>query len=240
MPLVAETTFNEIADGIYRIATHLDGFDAPMGIEFCQFLVNADEPLLVHTGMRQLFPDVAAAIARVVALSRLRWVTFGHVEGDECGAINDLLTVAVHAEVAFGTLGCLATVNDLAIRPPRPLADGETLDLGGRRLRQIPTPHVPHNWEAQVFYEEVTGTLFCGDLLGQAGRVPAVTADLDIVERAMSTAVTLTSASPGPAMAVTLRRLAELEPLTLAVMHGASFCGDGAAALRLLADVHGR
>ena len=46
------------------------------------------------------------------------------------------------------------------------------LDLGGKLVQQIPTPHVPHGWEAQVLFERTTGTLLCGDLLSQVGSGP--------------------------------------------------------------------
>ena len=47
-----ETTTTEIADGIHRIST----FIPDPGMPFNQYLVVADEPLLFHTGQRQLFP----------------------------------------------------------------------------------------------------------------------------------------------------------------------------------------
>ena len=230
------TVIDEIADGIYRIAKHLDGFGSATGVDVCQFVVDAEEPLLVHTGMRDMFGDVLAACSRIHAIERFRWLTFSHVEGDECGAINEFLGAATRAHVVFSTVGCAATVDGLAVRRPVRLDDGETLDLGGRRIRAIATPHVPHNWEAQLLYEEVTGTLFCSDLLAQAGRTAALTTDLGVVERAAATRVSLASAPPGPAVPDTLRELAKLEPSTLAAMHGSSLNGDGGAAFRLLAD----
>src|SRR5881227_1909207 len=138
-----QPTANEIADGIYRIATFVPEI-GPDGFTFNQFLVAADEPLLFHTGPRAMFPLVAEAVARVLPVETLRWVTFGHVESDECGAMNMWLAAAPESQVAFGELGCMVSLNDLSDRPPRPLADGEVMDLGGKRVRQIATPHVPH------------------------------------------------------------------------------------------------
>src|SRR6266545_8092798 len=102
-----DTRLDEIADGIYRISTHLaDAAPAHGGLTVNQFLVLADEPLLFHTGLRATFPAVVAALARVLPVPQLRWLSFGHVEADECGAMNLLLAVAPRAEVAFGELGC--------------------------------------------------------------------------------------------------------------------------------------
>ena len=167
-----KTSTHEIADRIYRLSTCVPDA-APGGFTFNQFLIDADEPLLFHTGPRRMFPLVSEAVARILPLERLRWITFGHVESDECGAMNEFLAAAPRAEVAHGALGCMVSLDDLCDRPPRKLADGEVIDLGGKRVRHIDTPHVPHNWEARVLFEETTGTLFCGDLFTHAGDGPA-------------------------------------------------------------------
>src|SRR3954451_9647228 len=166
-----ETQVAEIAPDVYRLSTYVG--DA--NLVFNQFLVDAEEPLLLPTGLRALFPLVSAAVERVLPVERLRWITFGHLEADECGAMNSWLTAAPRSEVAHGALGCAVSVNDLADRPPRPLQDGDVLDLGSRRLRRIETPHVPHGWDAGLLYEETTSTLLCGDLFTALAESAALT-----------------------------------------------------------------
>src|SRR6516162_10186649 len=161
-----ETTTTEIADGIHRISTFVEN----PGMHFNQYLVVADEPLLFHTGGRALFRAVSEAVGRIIPASSLRWISFGHVESDECGSMNDWLAAAPRAQVVHGQTACLVSLNDLATRPPRALADGEVIDLGGRRVRWIDTPHVPHAWESGLMFEETTATLFCGDLFTHTGR----------------------------------------------------------------------
>ncbi|HEY8544732.1 MAG TPA: MBL fold metallo-hydrolase [Acidimicrobiales bacterium] len=236
MHVTDTTVVDEIADGIHRISTFVPDM-VPGGFTFNQFLLTADEPLLFHTGLRGMFPLVAEAVATVTPVEGLRWITFGHVESDECGAMNTWLTAAPGSQVAHGALGCAVSLNDMCDRPPRPLADGEVLDLGGKRVRQISTPHVPHGWEAQVLYEEVTGTLLCGDLFTQAGPAPALTTG-DLVEPAMATEAVFRSTCLAPQTGATLRSLADLAPTTLAIMHGASFQGDGRQALLDLAGAY--
>ncbi|NGO14279.1 MBL fold metallo-hydrolase [Streptomyces sp. HC44] len=234
-----DTRIDEIAEGIYRISTHFPEIAPPAGFTFNQFLVAAEEPLIFHTGMRATFPAVSEAIGRVLPVERLRWVTFGHVEADECGAMNEFLAAAPHAEVAHNALGCAVTLNDLASRPPRPMNDGESLDIGGsqvrRIVRNINTPHVPHNWESRLLFEERTRTLFCGDLFTHIGNGPAVTGD-NLVELALESEETFRQISCLTATTTALRSLADLRPTTLAVMHGSSFNGDCAGALKDLAD----
>lgn len=232
------TTTDEIADGIYRFSTCVPDA-APGGFTFNQFLIDADEPLLFHTGPRGMFDLVSEAIARVVPLPRLRWITFGHVESDECGAMNEFLAAAPQAQVAHGAIGCMVSLNDLCDRPPRALADGETIDLGGKRVRHIDTPHVPHNWESRLLFEESGGTLFCGDLFTQAGDGPALT-DSDIVGPALAAEEMFRFSALSPMTAPTIRRLAGLRPNALALMHGSSTRTNCAAALTDLADAYDR
>ena len=228
-----QTDVQEIADRIYRLSTFVPDV-TPLGFTFNQFLIDADEPLLFHCGHRAMFPLISPAAAKVVPLDRLRWISFGHVEADECGAMNQWLGAAPRAQIAHGQLACEVSLNDLADRPPRALADDETLDLGGRKIRFLYTPHVPHGWEAGVIYEETTGTLFCGDLFTSAGRCPALT-EGDIVEPAIKAEQMFHAMTMAPNTTPVLERLAALEPRTLALMHGPSFRGDAAAALRALA-----
>ena len=233
-----ETKLDEIADGIYRLSTYVPEVVPPAGFTFNQFLIAAEQPLLFHTGPRGMFPLVAEAVARVVPVESVRWITFGHVEADECGSVNMWLAAAPQAEVAHGALGCDVSLNDMCDRPPRPLADGEVIDLGGKRVRHIDTPHVPHGWEARVLFEETTGTLLCGDLLSQlGGGGPALTTD-DLVEPAMAAEGMFRASSMAPDTADVMRRLGDLSPTTLAVMHGLSYSGDGAKALYDLADAY--
>jgi len=230
-----QTVVHPIAEGIYRLSTFVPEVAAPHGFTFNQFVVEADQPLLFHCGTRALFPLVSAALTNLMPVDRLRWISFGHVEADECGAMNLWLDAAPKATVLYSALGSAVSVADLADRAPRVLAEDEVLDLGGKRVRLIATPHVPHGWEAQVLFEETTATLFCGDLFTHAGNPDPVTED-DIVGPAIEAERIFRSTSLGPFTAPTIRRLSQLNPQTLALMHGSSYWGDGAAALNRLAD----
>ncbi len=224
------TTVDEVGDDIYRLST----FVPDANLSFNQILVNGEEPFLFHTGLRALFPLVSEAVTRVIPVEALRWISFGHVEADECGSLNQWLAAAPHAEVAFGAIGCMVSVNDLADRPPRPLADGDVLDLGGKRLRYLATPHVPHAWEAGLFHEEVTGTLLCGDLFTQMGENPALS-EGSPMEATVAAEDIFGYSCLGPSTVATVERLAELEPHALATMHGPTHVGAAGTWLRDLA-----
>lgn len=231
-----ETNIHEVAEGVYRLST-LVPEAAPGGFAFNQYLIDGDEPMLFHTGARGLFPLVSEAVGKVIDVSSLRWISFGHVEADESGSMNEWLAAAPKAAVVFNPLGCMVSVGDLADRPPVQATD-DPIDIGGHRLRIIPTPHVPHGWEAQVMFDETTGTLFCGDLFTQTGAGPALVHDTDIVGPAIAAEDIFGATALTPNTAPTIRSLADLAPRTLALMHGPASAGDGARALLDLADAY--
>jgi flavorubredoxin len=226
-----QTVVDEIAPDVYRLSTYVE----PADLVFNQYLVAAEEPLLFHCGGRQLFPQVSEALARVLPVQRLRWISFGHVESDECGSMNSWLAAAPHAEVVHGVLGVMVSLADLADRPPRTLTDGEALDLGGKVVRWLDTSHVPHGWESGLLREEQSGTLFCGDLFTATGRHPAISGT-EPVEPAMAAEDRFHATALTPDTAPTIRRLGADPPSTLALMHGPAFSGDTVAALNELAD----
>jgi flavorubredoxin len=235
-----ETKIAEIAAGIYRLSTFVPEIAPPAGFAFNSFLIRGEQPLLFHTGLRKMFPLNRDAVAKLMPVDKLRWIAFGHYEADECGAMNEWMTVAPNAQVVHGQTGVMVSLNDMSDRAPRALADGEEIDLGGgKRVRYIDTPHTPHGWDAGVMYEESTGTLLCGDLFTQLGDNPPLTSG-DIVGPAIAGENLFQYSALSPGMGSAIRRLAPLKPKTLALMHGPSFQGDGAAALNALADDYER
>jgi flavorubredoxin len=232
----SRTNVHEIASGIYRISTPVDMDGIANGFTFNQYLVVDDEPLLFHTGPRGLFPDVRDAVATVLPVPRLRWIGFSHVEADECGSLNQWLAAAPEATPLCGQVAAMVSMNDLADRAPRALADGESLSLGTRRVTWLDTPHLPHAWECGFLHESHTRTLLCGDLFTQGGSgLPALT-ERDILGPSEAFRGPMDYYSHTPDGRRHLERLASLAPTTLACMHGSAWRGDGGALLRALAD----
>ena len=152
--------------------------------------------MLFHCGHRKQFSNVSAAVAKLLPLDKLRWISFGHFEADECGAMNEWLAASPLAQVVHGVVGCRVSIDDMADRAPLALSGGDILDLGGRRIRFIDTPHVPHGWDAGVIFEEETSTLFCGDLFAHGGDRAALT-ESDIVEPSVTPAALSLCRKPG-------------------------------------------
>jgi flavorubredoxin len=229
----SKTRIDEVAEGIYRISTPVSV--VPGGFSFNQYLVVDEEPLLFHTGPRRMFPLVREAVAAVLPVERLRHVGFSHFEADECGSLNELLAVAPQATPLCGRIAAMVSLDDVADRKARALADGETLVLGRHTVRWLDAPHVPHAWECGFLFEEATRTLLCGDLFTQPGaeHAPVTSADIlgpsEVMRGALDYWAHAASTRP------TLERLAELRPTTLACMHGSAWTGDGAGLIRELA-----
>lgn len=231
-------TVTEIAPDIYRISH----FVPEINLQFNEFLVKDDEPLLFHTGQRAMFPLIREAVATVIDPATIKWLGFSHFEADECGALNEWLNLAPQAQPVCSLVGALVSVNDFASRPAKGMTDGEILATGKYRFRLLHTPHVPHCWEAGMFFEEENKTLLCSDLFHQNGDVEPLTHS-DVVGRARQTLIDYQAGPFANYMPYTqhtdqaLNRLAELRPKTIAAMHGSAFAGDGERALHDLTVV---
>lgn len=228
----------EIAPQVFQITEFLP----QLNMQFSHFLVRDEAPLLFHTGYRSMFPVVRDAVAKLIDPAKLRWISFGHFESDECGSLNEWLTIAPQAEAACSLIGAYVNLQDFALRPPRPMLPEDVIETGTLRFRYISTKHVPHGWDAGVLFEETQRTLFCSDLFHHNGDVEPVT-QASVAERSHATLRELQKglfAGYIPFNAETervLHSLAELRPRTLALMHGSSFTGDGMQALGDLAIV---
>ncbi|MFO1285041.1 MAG: MBL fold metallo-hydrolase [Burkholderiales bacterium] len=228
------TNLHEIAPSVYRINTPV-ALPGGARFNFNQYLVDDDDPLLFHTGPRALLPHVDEAIRRVIPIERLRYVAFSHFEADECGSLNDLLAAAPQAVPVASRIAAMVSVDDVAIRPARALADGEILATGRHRYRWIDTPHVPHGWESGLMMELTTRTLFAGDLFTQGGDGAVPVTDGDILGPSESFRRSMDYYAHAPTTSAILERLAREEPRFLACMHGSAWRGDGGALLRALA-----
>jgi flavorubredoxin len=234
------TNVHEIAEGIFRISTPIPPSVMPGGFTFNQFLVKDDDPLLFHTGPRRMFPLVREAVTHLLGdVAKLRYVGFSHYESDECGSLNDWLALAPRAEAVCSMVGAMVSVNDMADRPPRPLADGAELSLGKKQIRWLDAPNLPHNWECGYMFESTTRTLLCGDLFTRGGHdLPPVT-EGDVLGPAEAMRKGMGGVAIEKDTRALLTKLASTEPTTLALMHGSSYRGNGAKALLALADALG-
>ena len=229
------TNIEEISDRIYRINTPVM-FENGLGFSFNQFIIRDDESLLFHTGPRKMFELVHEAVKTVLPVEEIRYIAFSHVEADECGSLNQWLAAAPQAVPVCGSVAAMVSIEDLADRKPRALADGEEICLGDHLVTWMDAPHMPHAWECGFLTEEKTKTLLCGDLFTQGGADnPAIT-ESDILGPSEEFRHRMDYFSHTRNAGVLLEKLAATSPGTLACMHGSAWHGDGAKLLRALAQ----
>ncbi len=228
----------EIAPDVFRLSLFIPEAD----LQFNQFVVRDDEPLLFHTGMKSIFPQVREAVSQLIDPAKLRHIGFSHFEADECGSLNEWLAIAPDAQAVCSLVGAEVSINDFASRPARGLTDGETFSTGKYRFRLLHTPHLPHCWDAALLFEETERTLFSSDLFHQLGEVEPLT-DVSIIDRVRQALIDYGSTPLAGYMPYTrqteahLQKLIDLKPATIAAMHGSSFSGDGSQAIREFGEV---
>jgi flavorubredoxin len=232
------THIDEIAPDVFRLSLYVPEID----MQFNHFLVRDEKPMLIHAGLRKMFPALRDAIATLIDPTQLGYLAWSHFESDECGSLNDWLQIAPKAEPVCTLVGKLVSVDDFSIRPARGMTADDVLCTGKYRYRFYPSPHIPHGWDAGVLFEETQKTLFCSDLFHHFGDVaPLTSSDLigptrqamgKMQEGPLASYMPYTRATEG-----VLRSLAELKPQTLAVMHGSSYAGQGDRLLVELAGV---
>jgi hypothetical protein len=118
-------------------------------------------------------------------------------------------------------------VSDATDRPVRAMTDGESVELGGKRVLWFDTPHLPHGWDCGYLGEATTRTLLCGDLLTQPGAEVPVLTPGDVLGPSESMRAHMDYYAHGRDTQKQLERLAAFEPRVLACMHGSAFEGDG-------------
>lgn len=232
------TTITEIAPDLFRLSIYVP----ELQLQFNHFLVRDEQPLLFHAGLRQMFPQLREAVASLIDPAQLRYVAWSHFESDEVGGLNHWLELAPQAEPVCSFVGKVVSVDDFALRPARSMGSDDVLTTGRYRFRFQPTPHLPHGWDAGMLFEETQKTLFCSDLLHQFGDGVPLTSD-DLIASSLAAMQQMQQSPLASYLPYTrqsqglLAGLAQLQPATLATMHGSSFAGDGGRVLNDLAEV---
>jgi glyoxylase-like metal-dependent hydrolase (beta-lactamase superfamily II) len=145
------------------------------------FLIRAQQPLLIDTGLSALRDHFVEQVAESIDLQDLRWIWLTHTDPDHIGALAPLLERAPNAKVVTTFLG----MGKMGLHQPLPpdrvflLNPGQVLDLGDRAV----SAHSPPTFDAPettMAFDHATGALFSSDCLGAAMQAPAERAgDID-------------------------------------------------------------
>jgi len=205
---------SEIKDGIYRIS----GFVGDYGITFNQFLIDDEQPTLIHTGPIGMYSQIEERIKEVIPLERLANVAFLHFESDEWGGMAFLKSPGV--KLLCSDLSSKLNLTGWQGIPSDHIAfwDGETLKTGKRTLKFIMTPHV-HHWDSMMIFEESTKSLFTSDLFIQPGNNKPVMSE-DLSESMISLYKAIGIFASEKPVRQTTTRLEKLAPEMVFPMHG--------------------
>lgn len=208
---------DEIQPDIFRIAI----FSPDSIVSFNHFLIRDDQPALVHTGLRSLFPLVLEAVSKVIDPKNLRYFFFSHFEPDECGNLNQWFDIAPNSVACVNNI-CNMSMQDFADRPCQVLKDGDRITLGQHEIVLLETPHFPHNWEASLFFDSSTKSLFSSDLGTQKG-FPQEGADRGVdLDEIVMLQKRLGYMPTGAEQARGIARIGQLDLSVMLPMHGNS------------------
>src|SRR5690606_34320631 len=99
------------------------------------------------------------------------YVVVNHLEPDHTGWIESFRAIREKFQIVTSEKGKPLLEAFYGITEDiRTVRTGDTLDLGGRRLKFAEIPHV-HWPESMVSFDEKTGTLFTCDAFGSFGKV---------------------------------------------------------------------
>lgn len=155
----------EVADRIWWVGHHLDGDPFQCHV---YLLENDDQSVLFDPGGLLTFDPVWAKVCEIVDLEQIRWVVCHHQDPDIAGCLPELDRRITRPDAALVThWRAAALLKHYDLRLPFHLIDEHDwkLDLGGRILRFVFTPHL-HFPGAFTTFDEATGTLFSSDLFG--------------------------------------------------------------------------
>ena len=130
------------------------------------FVVHAQEPVLVDTGMAALRQDFMTALKSVIDPEDIRWIWITHADMDHLGNYEAVLQAAPNARVVTTYMG-MAKIGLQGFPLDRVflLNAGQSLDVGDRKLLAIkpPTFDAP---ETTGIFDVSTSTLISADCFG--------------------------------------------------------------------------
>jgi flavorubredoxin len=215
------TGIDHLVGGIYRIST----FSPDLGIGFNQFLIDDEQPTLIHTGTYNHYEGVRSAISEVLDPKRLSHIVLLHWEGDENGGMDRFMAQAPESQLVGSQMSIVLNASGFGLQErTQGFIDGQLLDLGTHRLRFLETPHV-HHWDSMMVVEETTNSLFPSDLYLQPGDQPPVTSENLTAEMLEVYRGGGIFAHEKPVRAVA-ERIERLAPDWIHAMHGATIAGD--------------
>ena len=131
------------------------------------FLLDAEEPVLVDTGIAQEADQLLAAVDDTIGLANLKWLWLTHDDADHTGAVQRVLEAAPQARLVTHAMSAMRMATWWPVPMDRVYAirAGDRLAVGDRTLRAV-APPLYDNPMSIGFLDESTGSLFSVDSFG--------------------------------------------------------------------------
>ncbi|WML32568.1 MBL fold metallo-hydrolase [Clostridium sp. OS1-26] len=203
---------------IYEDLHQFSSYVPPIDLTFHQYLLLADESILVHTGSVQQAEALVSQLKDVLAGRTLKYIFISHFESDECGGLSLILkhfpeAKPICSEVTARQLSGFGITNDIIIKRP-----GEKLISNGYELEFINYPSEMHLWEGLLLMENKRRIFFSSDLVFRFGNAQGT-----VIEGNWQTEIENITPQqvPDPQQRAQLQQtLAQLNPKFVATGHG--------------------
>jgi flavorubredoxin len=203
-----------IYDDLYQFTSYIP----PINLSFHQYLLLADEAVLVHTGSMDQTQLLIPQLKEVLGNKKLKYVMVSHYESDECGGLSLILenfpeVITICSEITARQLLGFGITNNVIIKKPGDLLIGKDYEF-----EFIKYPSEMHLWDGILFMENKRGIFFSSDLIFSMGDVKS-----EIIEGDWHKEIETISLDqiPSPAQREAIQqKLSKLNPKFAAVGHG--------------------
>lgn len=146
------------------------------------FLLMAEEPVLVDTGIGFDSPEFLDAVSSIVPLDELKWVWLTHDDADHTGSIARVMELAPNARLVTHAMSALRMSSwwDVPLHRVHAIRFGDELHVGDRTLTAV-APPLFDNPMSTGLLDQSTGALFTVDAFGAL--LPEATQSADDVPR---------------------------------------------------------
>lgn len=154
---------------IFKDLYQFTSYVPPIDLTFHQYLLDTDEPMLVHTGNIEQAQALVPQIKDLVKGRELKYIFISHFESDECGGLGIVLKEfpqarVISSEVTARQLEGFGITSNILIKKP-----GDKMTIGGLEFKFISYPSEMHLWEGLLLLDLKRGVLFSSDLMIRFG-----------------------------------------------------------------------
>lgn len=131
------------------------------------YLLMAEEPVLIDTGIGVDGEDFIAALSSLVDLNELKWVWLTHDDADHTGSVQQVMEAAPNAKLVTHAFSALRMSSwwPVPLERVHAIRFGDEIHVGDRTLTAVPPPLFDSPLSMGVL-DRSTGALFSVDAFG--------------------------------------------------------------------------